>query len=114
MPTARIYIVRHGETEENRQGIIQGHLDSKLNATGLEQSEAVAKALQSIPFDTAWSSDLSRAAQVCVVSVLSLFLVTLPRDGRQQRSSSDTIPASYFIDRRSFESGYVVLYARQS
>jgi probable phosphoglycerate mutase len=65
MPVARIYFVRHGETDENRLGIIQGHLDTKLNATGLVQSEVVAKALQSVPFEKAYSSDLSRAAKVC-------------------------------------------------
>jgi broad specificity phosphatase PhoE len=67
MRTARIYIVRHGETDGNRQGIIQGQLDVQLNATGLVQSEAVAKALQSIPFESAYSSDLLRATKVCVI-----------------------------------------------
>ena len=65
MPAVKIYIVRHGETEENRRGIIQGHLDCKLNATGLQQSEAVARALQSFPIEIARSSTLIRAAKVC-------------------------------------------------
>jgi bisphosphoglycerate-dependent phosphoglycerate mutase len=70
MLAARIYIVRHGETEENRQGTIQGQLDTLLNVTGLAQSEAVAKALQSIPFEKAYSSDLRRAAKVCISHVV--------------------------------------------
>ena len=64
MPTAKIYFVRHGETDENRQGIIQGHLDTDLNAIGLEQSEVVAKELKSVPFDAGFSSDLKRAVKV--------------------------------------------------
>jgi broad specificity phosphatase PhoE len=28
---ARVYIVRHGETTSNKEGIIQGHLDTALN-----------------------------------------------------------------------------------
>lgn len=64
MPTAKIYFVRHGETDENRRGLIQGHLDTNLNAIGLEQSEVVAKELQSVPFDEGFSSDLKRAMKV--------------------------------------------------
>ena len=29
-----IYIIRHGETNENRQGIIQGQMDTQLNDAG--------------------------------------------------------------------------------
>jgi broad specificity phosphatase PhoE len=41
-----IYFVRHGETEWNRQGIIQGWTDIPLNETGHSQAKSVAKALQ--------------------------------------------------------------------
>ncbi|ETW86145.1 hypothetical protein HETIRDRAFT_308843 [Heterobasidion irregulare TC 32-1] len=64
MPLVRVYIVRHGETEENRNSIIQGHLDTRLNADGLEQARRVGKALQAVPFDLAFSSDLTRAAKL--------------------------------------------------
>ena len=57
----RVYIVRHAETEENRQGIIQGHLDTSLNSEGERQADLVAKALKDIPFDVAYSSTLKRA-----------------------------------------------------
>jgi len=67
---ANIYLVRHGETEENRTGIVQGQLDTLLNDVGVEQSKLVAGALQKVPFDIAYSSDLSRATQV--KSILSL------------------------------------------
>jgi len=62
MDTVRIYIVRHGETEENKQKIIQGQLDTQLNAEGEKQADLVAKALRDIPFDVCYSSDLRRAA----------------------------------------------------
>ena len=63
MNPVRIYIVRHGETEENRQGIVQGHLDTSLNSEGERQSDLVAKALKDVPFDTCYSSDLQRAVE---------------------------------------------------
>jgi len=61
MDTVRIYIVRHGETEENKQKIIQGQLDTQLNSEGEKQADLVAKALRDVPFDICYSSDLKRA-----------------------------------------------------
>ncbi|KAG5643226.1 hypothetical protein DXG03_001310 [Asterophora parasitica] len=60
---ARVYLVRHGETNENRNKIIQGQLDTSLNRLGREQARLVGEALKSIPFEIAFSSDLSRAAK---------------------------------------------------
>jgi broad specificity phosphatase PhoE len=62
MDIIRVYIVRHGETEENKQKIIQGHLDSPLNSEGERQADLVAHALKDVPFDLCYSSDLQRAA----------------------------------------------------
>jgi len=63
MAPAVIYIVRHGETDANRDGILQGQLDTELNSSGFAQAQAVADALQSVPFDMAFCSDLSRAVK---------------------------------------------------
>lgn len=71
---ARIYIVRHGETDSNRNGIIQGQLDIPLNDMGVEQARQVAEALASVPFDIAYTSDLSRASAVSDVSLPPGFL----------------------------------------
>jgi len=67
MAIARIYIVRHGETEENRTGIIQGHLDTQLNADGVEQSHRAAEALQAVPFTAGFASDLERASKTAEI-----------------------------------------------
>lgn len=40
-----IYFIRHGETDWNKQGIIQGAVDTELNAHGIEQAKEVARAL---------------------------------------------------------------------
>lgn len=60
----RVYIVRHGETQENRDGVIQGQRDTSLNATGLEQARMVGEALKDAKLGVAFSSDLSRAVKV--------------------------------------------------
>lgn len=63
MPTAPtdLLLIRHGETDHNRQGRFQGQVDVPLNATGLAQAERLARRLQHEPLDVLVSSDLSRA-----------------------------------------------------
>lgn len=60
----RVYIVRHGETQENRDGVIQGQQDTSLNSNGLEQARMVGEALKDAELGIAFSSDLSRAVKV--------------------------------------------------
>lgn len=56
----KLYLLRHGETDANVQGIVQGWLDTKLNEKGLNQARDAArmfnKTIQAI-----YSSDLTRA-----------------------------------------------------
>ena len=56
-----IYIVRHGETEHNINGIAQGHTDSPLTPDGIKQAEDLALIFKDINFDAVFSSDLYRA-----------------------------------------------------
>lgn len=60
---ARFLVIRHGETEWNRAGRVQGHGDSPLTPEGLAQAEAVGRRLAREPFDRLVSSDLGRALQ---------------------------------------------------
>jgi broad specificity phosphatase PhoE len=57
----RIILVRHGQTEENATGIIQGHLPGRLSARGREQVRRLAERLARERIDAAYSSDLARA-----------------------------------------------------
>jgi len=66
---ARVFLVRHGETDANRTRIIQGHLDIPLNTVGLGQAMSLANALRGVVFDLALSSDLKRAADVSACPV---------------------------------------------
>ena len=44
-----LYFIRHGETDWNRQGLIQGWIDIALNDTGHMQARAIGKALAALP-----------------------------------------------------------------
>lgn len=58
----KLYLVRHGLTEENAARVIQGWNPGKLSALGIEQAERLAERLKDIQFDAIYSSDSSRAA----------------------------------------------------
>lgn len=58
----RIYLVRHGQTEENAARIIQGWNPGTLTALGIEQAERLALRLKAVRFDAIYASDSGRAA----------------------------------------------------
>ncbi len=59
----RLLLVRHGETQWNREKRFQGQIDVPLNETGRLQGEQVAQFLKSIPLRYAVSSPLLRPKQ---------------------------------------------------
>ncbi len=64
MKKKHIYIVRHGETDQNRLGIVQGRgIDSHLNETGLWQAKAFFHHYNSIDFERIYCSSQLRSYQ---------------------------------------------------
>ncbi len=59
----RLVLVRHGETEWNRQRRVQGLSNLALNETGKKQAEALARALSKEKVDAIYSSPLRRAQE---------------------------------------------------
>jgi len=76
---AFLHLIRHGRTDWNRQGRWQGHADHGLDDEGLEQAEAVARALQDVRFEALYSSDLRRALQTAAPLSRSSGLPVLAR-----------------------------------
>ncbi|KAG2719860.1 hypothetical protein I3760_02G010800 [Carya illinoinensis] len=65
---AEIVVVRHGETEWNADGRIQGHLDVELNDSGRQQASAVADRLsREGKISVVYSSDLKRALETAQI-----------------------------------------------
>jgi len=58
----RLIITRHGETEENAKGILQGHQPGKLNEKGILQAKKLAEKLKNEEVVAIYSSDLARAS----------------------------------------------------
>ena len=55
------YIVRHGETDNNRARRLSGWIDTPLTDTGLEPTKKVIEKLSDLQIDEMYSSDVGRA-----------------------------------------------------
>lgn len=62
-PGPRLLLVRHGETDWNRQGRFQGQIDIPLNSNGHAQAAAAGRFLSRVSFDRAYTSSMSRPRQ---------------------------------------------------
>ncbi|TEW64319.1 histidine phosphatase family protein [Mucilaginibacter phyllosphaerae] len=59
-----LYIVRHGQTDLNKQGIVQGRgRDTDLNDEGRRQANQFFEAYKNVPFDKIYISELKRTQQ---------------------------------------------------
>ena len=59
-----LYIVRHGQTDLNKQGIVQGRgRDTDLNDEGRRQANQFYEAYKDVPFDKIYISELKRTQQ---------------------------------------------------
>ena len=102
MTLSRLILLRHGQTDFNVAGRMQGHLESVLTPTGLAQAAAAAPVVAALAPDRLISSDLSRAADtaelVGAVCGLPVKLDARLREthlGQWQGMSVDEIEAEY-------------------
>jgi probable phosphoglycerate mutase len=62
-PGPRLLLVRHGETDWNREGRFQGQIDIPLNANGRAQAEAASSFLAPVCIQRAYTSCMARPRQ---------------------------------------------------
>ena len=75
-----LFLIRHGETEENRLRILQGHLPGTLTPEGIRQARERAEDLANseVPFDLLLCSDLLRARRTADLIGERLHLAVRP------------------------------------
>jgi broad specificity phosphatase PhoE len=62
-----LLLVRHGETDWNAEGRLQGHTDRPLSEFGRRQARQLAEELADEPLDAIYASDLARARQTAEI-----------------------------------------------
>ena len=77
---SRLYLLRHGQTQYNLQGRVQGHCDSPLTELGASQAHAAGAwlAAQGVSFERIFSSPLGRALATAEVAREELAAAGLP------------------------------------
>jgi broad specificity phosphatase PhoE len=107
------YIIRHGETDFNKRGIIQGRgVDSDLNDYGRQQAESFYRAYHHVPFDKVYTSTLKRTHQT-VEKFLSLGIPTEKLSGLDEldwgenegRDASELMKENFYRLTRSWMQG---------
>ena len=74
MVRVKLWLVRHGQTEANKAGILQGWCDYPLTELGLREAKNTGKFLSQVQFDRILSSDLKRAYETAkIISAGSSF-----------------------------------------
>ena len=65
----RVWVIRHGESEANKNGLLTGWLDAPLTEKGEEEAALVKKVLSGVRFDKIYASDLLRAKSTAEIAI---------------------------------------------
>lgn len=68
MRALELWLIRHGETDWNRERRTQGQSGNALSALGVRQAQRLGARLAGTPFDHAYCSDLRRAVQTAEIA----------------------------------------------
>lgn len=85
-----VWLMRHGETDSNRLGIVQGHNATPLNEVGIQQAKTSAQALAFTPFSHVFCSDLVRTRQTVEPLVALCAQRTVAYDVRLREKGAGT------------------------
>lgn len=86
MKVKNIYLIRHGETDWNRDKRFQGQTDVPLNQLGREQAAALVPFMQSLKIDCIFSSPLSRAYETAQIATEDLG-IPIQKDSRLKETN---------------------------
>jgi probable phosphoglycerate mutase len=63
----KLFIIRHGETEDNKKRVVQGKKEGRLSKKGIAQSEALAKRLSDEKIELILTSNLKRSRETAKI-----------------------------------------------
>lgn len=74
----KAWVIRHGESEANQNGLLTGWLDAPLTEKGREEAALVRQLLDGVRFDKVYSSDLLRAKGTAEIALPGCPYETVP------------------------------------
>lgn len=86
MKLKNIYVIRHGETDWNKNQRFQGQTDIKMNETGREQATKLRPVMQRLQVESVYSSSLARAFETAELATQDLKL-TIQKDDRLRETN---------------------------
>lgn len=86
MKLKNIYVVRHAETDWNKDLRFQGQTDVQLNDVGREQALKLRPIMQQLQIESVYSSSLSRAYETAEIATQEL-KVTIQKDDRLRETN---------------------------
>ena len=81
-----LYLIRHGETEQNAEGILQGKTGGNLNSKGVEQARLTGLALRNKGITAIHSSNLDRAIDTALIISDMIGAVLIPESQLRERN----------------------------
>ncbi|MFB5089360.1 histidine phosphatase family protein [Psychrobacillus sp. PGGUH221] len=90
-----ICLVRHGETDWNAIGMLQGRTDIPLNETGILQAEECSEFLKTSQWDVIITSPLKRAKQTAEIINKNLILPVVEMEEFLERDYGDAEGMTY-------------------
>ena len=86
MKLKNLYIIRHGETDWNKNQRFQGQTDVKLNDTGREQALALKPMMLQLQIESVYASTLSRAYETAEIATQDL-KISIQKDERLRETN---------------------------
>lgn len=71
----KLYVLRHGETDENITGVMQGNMETVLNETGKNQAISVREKVKEAKIDLVISSPKKRTLETALLAAPNIPLI---------------------------------------
>ncbi|MDR2883903.1 MAG: histidine phosphatase family protein [Deferribacteraceae bacterium] len=80
------YFARHGETDNNVQGLVTGSVDMPLNQNGINQAQLAADFVKGLPISRTVCSRLDRAYKTATLMLAQTAIQPILTDGLEERN----------------------------
>lgn len=108
----KLYLIRHGQTDWNLEGKIQGSYDSELNETGIMQAKELSKKIleANIKFTKIYSSQQNRALKTAMILSENTNVECIPVNGLEEINLGDWEGLSWSEVKAKFPKDYEEWY----